>query len=154
MLSILSPRTSGARPIIAIGLALALLASILLAQPASAAIRSCRTDPIILLSNGEIVQTDATIATDAENVRQVTYTLHLPVGVKVIAVINTPSRIGDREVVRFVDDLPPYHYSTDTVITTFTPNVWSTAHTRALLRDGSSSGMSGDHLIIRIAPLL
>jgi hypothetical protein len=153
-MSTLPRRIFGARPIMAIGLSLALLASVLIAQPASAAIRSCRTDPVILLSNGELLQTDATIETDEENVQQVTYTLHLPVGVKVIAIVNTPSRVGDREVVKFVDDLPPYHYSTDTVITTFTPNVLSTAHTRALLRDGSASGASGDHLVIRIAPLL
>ena len=149
-----SPLIPRARAIIGIGVLLALMASLLIAHPASAAIRSCRTDPVILLSNGEIVQTDATIATDAENVQQVIYTLHLPVGVKVIAVVNTPSRLGDREVVNFVDDLPPYHYSTDTLITTFTPNVPSVAHTRALLRDGSDAGVSGEHLIVQIAPLL
>jgi hypothetical protein len=34
------------------------------------------------------------------------------------------------------------------------PDVPATAHTRALLRDGSATGMSGENLIIRISPLL
>ena len=109
---------------------------------------------MILLSNGETIQTDATIGTDAQNVLQVSYTLHLPVGVSVIAVVYTPSQLGDREVVQFVADMPPYHYSTDTVITTSIPNVQSVAHTRALLRDGLAAGINGEHLIIKIAPLL
>jgi hypothetical protein len=133
---------------------LVLMISILTVHPASAAIRTCRADPVILLSNGEIIQTDATIETDVANVQQVKYTLHLPVGVRVIAVIHTPSSIREKEVVEFIDDLPPYHYATDTLISTAVPNVRSVAHTRALLRDGSAAGMSGEHLIIKITPLL
>jgi hypothetical protein len=135
-------------------LLLAFVASFHTPDAASAAIRACRTDPVILLSNGEIVQTDATIETDVANVLRVRYTLHLPKGVKVIAVIHTPSWVVDREEVFFVDDQLPYHYVTDTVITTSVSNVRSTAHTRALLRDQSISGISGQHLINRINPLL
>lgn len=133
---------------------LVLILSLLSASPASAAIRTCRTDPVILLSNGEIIQTDATIETDVSDVQEVRYTLHLPKGVQVIAVIHTPSQIRDKEVVEFVDDLPPYHYTTITRVQTATPNVPAVAHTRALLRDGSAAGLSGERLIIQIAPLL
>jgi hypothetical protein len=119
-----------------------------------AGMRACRADPVILLSNGEIVQTDVAVMTDAANVKQVLYTLHLPVGVKVISVIYTPSEIGQKEVVRFIDDMPPYQYMNDTVITTFGPPVSAAAHTRALLRDSWDTGMTGQNLIMRINPLL
>jgi hypothetical protein len=133
---------------------LVLLISMLTPPPASAAIRICRGDPVILLSNGEIIQTDATIQTDVADVRQVKYTLHVPRGVRAVLVIYTPSRIRDREVVEYIDDLPAYHYTTVTLISTTAPNVRATAHTRALLRDGSIEGISGQHLIISITPLL
>jgi hypothetical protein len=136
------------------GLLIVVMASILFAQPASAAIRTCRADPILLLSNGEILQTDATIQTDVANVQEVRYRLHLPQGVRVIAVIHTPSRIRDKEVVEFVDDLPPYHYTTVTTIRTTMPNVLSEANTRVLFRTGSATGFSGQPLTIRISPLL
>jgi hypothetical protein len=128
---------------------LLLAMSLLTPHPAAAAIRVCRSDPIILLSNGETIQTAATIATDAANVRPVKYTLHLPKGVKVIVVLFTPNQLGRKELVSFIDDRAPYSYATDTVITTSSPNVSSTAYTRVLRRAGSISGMSGEHLIIR-----
>lgn len=121
---------------------------------ASAGLRACRADPVILLSNGELVQTDVSIMTDAADVEQVLYTLHLPVGVKVISVIYTPSEIGHKEVVRFIDDMPPYRYMTDTVVTTYGAPVSALAHTRALLRDSWDTGMTGQNLIMRISPLL
>ena len=124
------------------------------ASTALAGLRACRADPVILLSNGEIVQTDVAIMTDAANVKQVVYTLHVPAGVKVISVIYTPSEIGHKEVVQFVDDMPPYQYMNDTVITTFGASAPAIAHTRALLRDSWDTGMTGENLIMRINPLL
>lgn len=121
---------------------------------ASAGMRACRADPVILLSNGEIVQTDVAIMADAAEVQQVLYTLHLPAGIQVVSVIYTPSEIGHKEVVRFVDDMPPYQYMTDTMVTTFNDQVPAIAHTRALLRDSWDTGMTGQHLIMRINPLL
>jgi len=144
----------GRRLIVGASLLLVLAMSTLVPPSASAAIRTCRADPVILLSNGEIIQTDATIQTDVENVQQIKYTLHLPVGVRVIAMIHTSGRLREKEVVEFVDNLPPYHYTTDTLISTAAANVPSVAHTRVLLRDGSAAGMSGEHLIIKITPLL
>jgi hypothetical protein len=121
---------------------------------AVAGMRACRADPVILLSNGELVQTDVAIMTDAANVKQVLYTLHLPVGVQVVSVIYTPSEIGHKEVVRFIDDMPPYQYMNDTVITTYGEQASAIAHTRALLRDSWDTGMTGESLIMRINPLL
>jgi hypothetical protein len=131
-----------------------LIVSILFAEPASAAIRTCRADPIILLSNGEVIQTGATIQTDLKNVRQIEYTIHLPVGVRAIAVIHTSGRLREKEVVKFVNDLPPYHYTTGTRISTAVANVQSVAYTRVLSRSGSAVGISGEHLIIQIKPFL
>jgi hypothetical protein len=149
-------RTHFFRRILLAGLAL-LIASAIGAPStptATAGLRACRADPVILLSNGEIVQTDVAIMTDAANVEQVVYTLHVPAGVAVISVIYTPSEIGHKEVVRFIDDMPPYQYMNDTVITTYRDSAPAIAHTRALLRDSWDTGMTGQNLIMRINPLL
>jgi hypothetical protein len=147
------PATPLSRRLIArAGLLLVLVMTMLSSHPTSAAIRTCRTDPVVLLSNGEIIRTDATIGTDIANVQEVKYTIHLPVGVKVIRVIHTSGRISNREVVEFVHDLPPFQYTTITTIKTTTPNVLAVAHTRVLSRNGSATGLSGERLIIKIAP--
>ena len=129
---------------------LLLAVALLIPSSTSAAIRVCRADPIIVLSNREILRTNAIIGTHITNVRQVKYIIHIPKGVQVLAVIHTSGRLRDKEVVELIDDLPPYHYTTKTVISTTDPNVRSVAQTRVLARYGSASGLSGQYLTIRI----
>jgi hypothetical protein len=131
---------------------LLLAAAVLLPHSTSAAIRTCRTDPIVVLSNGEILLTNAIIETDLATIREVKYRIHLPKGVRVRAVIYTFAPIRHKEVVEFIDDLPPYHYATVTLVNTLVPNVRSVAQTRVLARYGSAAGLSGQYLRIQIAP--
>jgi hypothetical protein len=131
-----------------------LMVSLLYAQPVSAAIRTCRTDPIFLLSNGGFIQTDVVIETDAANVLEVRYQLHVPRGVKVLLFpVHTPSSLWHKEVVEVFDDMPPYQYATVTTIRTTMPNIRWEANTRTLLGSGSAIGYSGQSLTINIRPL-
>jgi hypothetical protein len=88
----------------------------LLPMSASARVKVCRKDPVVSLSNGDVVQMTATIETDAANVRHVTYTLRVPQGTTMLRIAYTGGSLRARdETVVLVDDLPqrgkgPRHY--------------------------------------------
>jgi hypothetical protein len=65
---------------------------------ASAAFVKCRTDPIFLLSNGDTLNISLDISTDAANVRNATYVLHIPAGVTVKKVTYTAGGLGTKEI--------------------------------------------------------
>ncbi|MDQ3928482.1 MAG: hypothetical protein M3328_04960, partial [Chloroflexota bacterium] len=44
---------------------------------------TCRTDPLVLLSDNTVVQMTATISTHGHNLRRITYILHAPAGTTV-----------------------------------------------------------------------
>jgi hypothetical protein len=141
----------GHRLIARAGMLLLLAVALLITPSTSAAVRVCRADPILVLSNREVLRTNVIIGTDIANVRQVKYIIHVPKGVRVLAVIHTSGQLRHKEVVELIDDLPPYHYTTRTVISTTQPNVRSIAQTRVLARYGSATGLSGQYLTIQIA---
>jgi hypothetical protein len=129
---------------------------ILLAMPtgeAFAALRSCRTDPIFKLSNGDILTVTLEIGTDAANVKNVIYVLHVPAGVKVTQVVFTDGGIGRKEIYRVYQDSPANTYTTDTVVTTLnTGTVTVTAYTRLNgVATKSATGYNGQHLITTIS---
>src|SRR5688572_14739040 len=66
------------------------------ATQASAALATCRTDPIFRLSNGDIVTVTLAIGTAEANVKSVTYILHVPAGVTVKQVTYTAGGIGKK----------------------------------------------------------
>lgn len=134
------------RLLILMGLLLVVVS--LYAQSASAALRACRADPIVWLSNGESVQMTAQIATDANDVRRITYTLHVPEGIEVERIIYTGGALSSKEEVVFVADMPPHHYRTDTVVTAHGRGIDVTAVTAVQQHRGSASGVNNQHLIV------
>jgi hypothetical protein len=154
MSSIHTPPMPSWRASTRLGMLIVLMVSLLYTQPVSAAIRTCRTDPIFVLSNGGFIQTDVVIETDAANVLEVRYQLHVPRGVEVLLFpVHTPSSLWHKEVVEVFDDMPPYQYATVTTIRTTMPNIRWEANTRTLLGSGSATGYSGQSLTIYIRPL-
>jgi len=136
-------------------LALSIVA-ILIAAPsgdASAAMRSCRADPIFKLSNGDMLTLTLEIGADAMSVRNVTYVLHVPAGVTVIRVTYTAGGIGTKEMYKVYQDSPAKTYTTDTVVTTQnTGSVMVTATTRLnSVFAKSASGYNGQHLIVTVS---
>lgn len=119
---------------------------------ASAALRSCRTDPIFKLSNGDVITITLDIDTDALNVRNVTYALHVPLGVTVTKVTYTAGGIGTKELYKVYQDSPAKIYTTDTLVTTQnTGSVQVIATTRLNATFAKSiSGYSGTHLVVTV----
>jgi hypothetical protein len=70
---------------------LVVLVSVLFqADTVSAALVTCRGDPIFTLSNGTVLTVVVEAETEADNVDKITYTLHVPPGVDVESVIYSP----------------------------------------------------------------
>lgn len=129
----------------------ALLGSAAGPNNASAA-SACRTDPVLVLSNGAEVQLASAIGTDYSNVRSVVYTVHAPRGTAVLLTIYTDNPLGSKERVQFYADQPSNTYTTDTVVNTVTGNSSVTATgllvsaLRITLASGSASGMTNQHV--------
>jgi len=123
---------------------------------ASAALSSCRVDPIFLLSNGDIVTITLDIGTDPANVRNIHYILHVPAGVTVTRVTYTAVRQVTNETYVVTQDSPAKTYTTDTVVTTqIAGKVVVTVYTRLNgVPTKTVSGYSGQHLIATINSLL
>jgi len=82
-----------------------LLSGLLAVNTAHAAI-GCRSDPIVVLSNGVTLDLSATIYDDSSDVQQVNYTLQAPAGVWVQQAITTDGAVGYKEHFA-VHPLPP-----------------------------------------------
>jgi hypothetical protein len=135
---------------------LLILMAAVLALPiiqASAALLHCRTDPIFKLSNGDVVNVTLDISTDAINVRNVTYTLHVPAGVAVKQVIYTAGGIGTKEMYKVYQDSPNKTYTADIVVTTQnTGSIPVTATVRLnSIYAQSVSGTNGQHLVVTVS---
>lgn len=113
---------------------------------ARAGVRSCRTDPLVWLSNDQIVQMSATISADPSDVRLVTYTLHAPAGTSITRVQYTGNPFTNKEQVVFVADLPADHYTTDTIVNTGDLSVPVVATSAVYPLADSVAGLSGSHM--------
>lgn len=89
----------------------------------------CRSDPVVILSNGLVLDLSADIGVPLWEVEQVDYTLHVPQGVNLVASIATPSWPTTIETFTFYDDAPPGEYHSETIVHTTGDNVPVTAHT-------------------------
>jgi hypothetical protein len=147
-----SPNYGRALPAVAL-LAAGLLAGLLPAPAAHAAIGGCRSDPIVLLSNGDILDLSANIDDSATDVQQVTYTLHGPAGSSVIGVIPTSGVLGPKETFQYTADAAAGSYGVETMVSTLTPNVGVTATAQAigLLWSDSASAQGWSLQPLRLA---
>src|SRR5689334_5612733 len=112
------------RGVLGMAVILALLPVWLLTSGQAYALNSgCRTDPVIILSNGAFIDMSAAIGTSMSQVQEVTYTLHAPRGTWPIAVVHTPHWPTTVEDFQFFADAAPGSYSTDTIAYTTENNV-------------------------------
>lgn len=101
-------------------LAASLLAGPLMPRHASAAISYCRTDPMVYLSNGIKLDMQSEFAGSPGQLKHITYTAHVPMGVSVDHIVFTKGGLGHAESVQVYADNPTQAYDTDTVVTTNT----------------------------------
>ena len=102
-----------------------LLAAGLLASPLESyhahAMSACRSDPIVVLSNGVVLDLSATIGIDVSNIdeiAQISYTLHAPAGTTVAKVVSTDGDVNYKEQFTLDTDSPSGVYGVDTLVTT------------------------------------
>lgn len=126
---------------------------LIMTQDALAVWIRCRSDPIVILSNGMVLDLSASLDTSLFNVKQVDYVLHVPEGVSVIAAIHTPAWLTTVETFTAYDDSPPGVYHSETIAKTHNNStVAVTAHTILVsalgvhLDTGSTPGFTGETL--------
>jgi hypothetical protein len=127
-------------------LLLALAAVLLLAIPVQAAATGCRSDPLVLLSNGLVLDLSADIAAKPWEVQRVVYTLRIPRGVNPVAIVRT--RTWPTSVESFVirADNVPGRYDSTTFVVTAQRGVRVTAHLLVGLKHVSAAGYDRDKL--------
>lgn len=100
-----------------------LLCIFLLVGQVNAAALFCRSDPVVILSNGMIMDFGANIATLPWNVQEVHYELHIPAGVSVVVAVHTPTWISSRESFTIHADQPDGQYIVKAIVGTHQSNV-------------------------------
>jgi hypothetical protein len=86
----------------------ALTAGVLISGPLSVntahAAVACRSDPIVVLSNGVVLDLSVTLDADVSQVQEIHYKLHGPHGVLVVRAISTDGPVQYKEHFEFKDD--------------------------------------------------
>jgi hypothetical protein len=88
----------------------------------------CRSDPVVVLSNGTVLDLQAELSTLLFNVQEVHYELHVPVGVFPVLVVHTPAWLTSQETFTFVADQKPGNYWATSVGRTKYGNASVTTH--------------------------
>lgn len=97
---------------------------------AEAAIAGCRSDPVVVLSDGTILDLSVAIETNVANVTEIHYAIHGPVGVGLVAAISTPTLgFAGRETFTYFADAQPGQYITEALVRTTYNSVGVTAYT-------------------------
>jgi hypothetical protein len=115
----------------------------------------CRSDPAVVLSNGTVLDISADVDAMLWDIQAVSYTVRIPAGLRVIAVVRTPNWPTTKETFNVVADQAPGVY--DTVTTVRTPTRTAVRANlvlvtlTSLLNVGSKDGYSGDALRLGIA---
>jgi hypothetical protein len=123
-----------------------LLAGLAMSEPlaptSEAAAAGCRSDPVVLLSDGTILDVTAKINTDVSNVREIHYVIHGPHGVQLVSAISTPTLgFKGKETFAYYDDAAPKQYITETLVQTTYDQVGVTAQTTFVNVSISLSGL-------------
>jgi hypothetical protein len=146
--------------VIAVALLLMLATGSVASPRAHAGFTTCRSDPVVVLSNTATVDLQAAISDSTSDVRHVTYTLHVPAGLRVLAIVNTDGLIGLVETVNVYADDSRNTYDASTIVTTGQSAVPVTASAAVVsvlgvtLGAKSASGKSGQSLLIHFTSLL
>jgi hypothetical protein len=140
-----------------IALLAGLVASLATSGTALAGRSVCRTDPVVTLTDGTVLDLWATVETERSNINRIEYTLHAPPGSRVLLVAYTGGLLGVREHFTLQADAAPGEYWTDTVVYTNNQGVASSVQAEIVsltrgISVGSASGNDHEHLIIRHFP--
>lgn len=123
-------------------------------QESLARLIACRSDPVIVLSDGTIVDISADIDTMLWNVTEVHYTLHVPEGLSPLLVVHTPTWLTSTEIFSIYSDNDSNQYTSTTTVRTRGANVHVNAHMLVDLGYGDANGVTGQALKIDLKDVL
>jgi CSS domain containing protein len=107
-----------------------LAASASLSPTAEAGLAGCRADPIVVLSDGTVLDVSVAIYTDVSNVTDIQYVVRGPSTARLVSVIGTPTLgFSGKEMFTYYPDAQPGQYITETVVQTTFDGVGVTAYT-------------------------
>ena len=119
-------------------------------QPAAAYVDYCRTDPVVHLSNGQIIQLTTSIGDTPSDVASVVYTISAPAGASVQHVTYTGGALSGKEHVRVVQGAGSV-YGADTIVSTETNSAGVGAQMRVPgIGSASLVGRSGQDLQLQV----
>jgi hypothetical protein len=116
-----------------------LIALCLVVAQVNAASMTCRSDPIIFLSDGVHLQVGVTVDTSLDDLISIQYQVHVPARVSIDRVIYTPQWAKNKESVTLIADQPADTYVVLTVVQTGTSNVPVTIKS---MKFGSGEGVT------------
>ena len=122
----------------------------------SAALTTCRTDPILTFSNGAKLTVATTISTTETNMTRVSYVVHTPKGVTMTRVMYTASGLNTKEVLTMLYDQAPNVYVVETIVTTTVNGVSVKAFGNLTTSTSgysaaSVTGLNGQKLVYRLS---
>jgi hypothetical protein len=128
------------------------------AWPAYPAGLRCRSDPVVLLTDGTIIDLSADVDAALWDVSSVHYTVHVPCTAHVLAVVRTPNWPTTLETFNVVSDATQGRYDTSTVVHTKQTGVGVTASLvvktlRNLISMASTSGRDRQPLRVMLYTL-
>ena len=134
----------------------ALLAGTVFVPSARADLVGCRSDPVVILSNGVTVDLTATINDTEADVQQVAYALHAPMGTSIVSVLYTSGALGPKEVLQFFADSTAGVYRSLTQVRTGSHGVAVAAQTIAvplggLPARGAATGQDQQALWVQVS---
>ena len=146
---------AGKRPqLLLLAVLAALLAAGLNSQVAAAALIRCRSDPLVLLSDGTIVDISADIDAPLWTVTRVDYVLHIPAGLQVVLALSTPNWPTTLEHFTVYADTTPGKFVSTTTVYTTGSKVGVTANMLVNTNLGFQSGFNGQPLSITLDPYI
>lgn len=118
-------------------------------QSSFAKLIACRSDPVVILSDGTIIDVSADIDTLLWNVTEVHYTLNIPAGTSPLVIIHTPAWLTSTETFTITADQEPHRYTSSTQVRIRGgSSVQVNAHMLVNLGYGTASGVTGQVLHI------
>lgn len=131
-------------------IALAGLFSVLSAVSTEASLLRCKSDPVVLLSDGTEVDLSADIDALPWEVTNVYYTLHVPKGLDTLLVIRTPAWLTTIERFKIIADQQQGHYDATALVKTSRGSVRVTAKLLVRLSFASVKGMADQNLRVQV----
>jgi len=119
-------------------------------QSAHARLAMCRSDPLVLLSDGTVLDISADVGALLWDVEEVHYTLHIPEGLHMVASVSTPNWPTTVERFDVFADNPPGVYTSTTTVYTREENTPVTANFLVNSTYRTLDGVSGQPLTVEI----